>query len=139
MQKRDPDLLYALALSLLFVVMDGAVFALAAEPVGRMLMVSPPLGDLLHALIVFGMGTLLGCLGFCAVGQKKHLIPWGFSFFALYLLICGGLVSWGLPAEDQPAAWELLMYCGAVPTVEGMAVSWGIYGLWKRKQTVSGR
>ncbi len=134
MTRHNPDLFYAFMLSLLFTIMDAAVFMLSAEPLGGLLTVAPPLGNLLHALLVFTLGTLLGCLSFWIVGKNKRLVPLGYSFFALYLLIGFVLIRLGIPAENQAIAWEMLAYCGAVPTVVGIGISWGLYSLYKKEQ-----
>lgn len=50
-RKHSPDLLYAFALSLVFVVIDAAVFALTAEPLGSVLRFTPVwLCNVVHAL-----------------------------------------------------------------------------------------
>lgn len=136
-RKHRPDLLYAFALSLVFVVIDAAVFALTAEPLGSMLRFTPVwLCNAVHAAVIACIGTLLGCCSMLALGRRqRRLTPWGYSFFAIYLALCYGLAAFGLPAESRQAALELVTYGMLPPTLIGMGLSWGLYGLWKRGQT----
>ncbi len=135
-RKHSPDLLYAFALSLVFAVIDGAVFALTAEPLGSVLRFTPVwLCNIVHAAAIACVGTLLGCCSMLALGRgKRHLTPWGYSFFAVYLALCYGLAAFGLPAESRQAALELVAYGLLPPTLIGMGLSWGLYALWKRRQ-----
>ena len=126
-RKHSPDLLYAFALSLIFAVIDVAVFVLAAEPLGSVLRFTP---------VWLCNGTLLGCCSMLALNRrKKHLAPWGYSFFAVYLVLCYGLAIFGLPAESRPAALELITYGLTPPTLIGIGLSWALYGLWKSGRT----
>ena len=59
-RKHSPDLLYAFALSLIFAVIDVAVFVLAAEPLGSVLRFTPVwLCNVVHAAATALIGTLL--------------------------------------------------------------------------------
>lgn len=131
--KSNPDAMYAFALSLAFVVIDATAFVLAAEPLSRVLTVAPPLGDWLHALAVFFLGSLVCCVAFLAFPRKRKLVPWAFSFFVVYLLAGCAMVCFGLPAESRPAAWELLGYCGVMPTVAGLGTSWPLYRILEKR------
>ena len=135
-RKHSPDLLYAFALSLVFAVIDGAVFALTAEPLGSVLRFTPVwLCNTIHAAVIACIGTLLGCCSMLALGRKRHLTPWGYSFFAVYLALCYGLAAFGLPAESRQTALELVTYGLLPPALIGMGFSWALYGLWKHRQT----
>ena len=136
-KKHSPDLLYAFALSLVFAVIDAAVFALAAEPLGRVLRFTPVwLCNAVHAAAIALVGTLLGCCSLLALNRRKrYLAPWGYSFFVVYVVLCYGLAAFGLPAESRPEALELVTYGLLPPTLIGTGLSWGLYGLWKRGQT----
>ena len=136
-RKHSPDLLYAFALSLIFAVIDVAVFVLAAEPLGSVLRFTPVwLCNVVHAAATALIGTLLGCCSMLALTRrKKHLAPWGYSFFAVYLVLCYGLAIFGLPAESRPAALELITYGLTPPTLIGIGLSWALYGLWKSVRT----
>ena len=132
-RKHSPDLLYAFALSLIFAVIDVAVFVLAAEPLGSVLRFTPVwLCNAVHAAVIACIGTLLGCCSMLALGRRqRRLTPWGYSFFAVYLVLCYGLAIFGLPAESRPAALELITYGLTPPTLIGIGLSWALYGLWK--------
>ena len=84
-RKHSPDLLYAFALSLIFAVIDVAVFILAAEPLGSVQRFTPIwLCNVAHAAVIVLIGTLLGCCSMLALNRrKKHLSPWGYSFLLL--------------------------------------------------------
>ena len=136
-RKHSPDLLYAFALSLIFAVIDVAVFVLAAEPLGSVLRFTPVwLCNAVHAAVIACIGTLLGCCSMLALGRRqRRLTPWGYSFFAVYLVLCYGLAIFGLPAESRPAALELITYGLTPPALIGIGLSWALYGLWKSGRT----
>ena len=136
-RKHSPDLLYAFALSLIFAVIDVAVFVLAAEPLGSVLRFTPVwLCNVVHTAVIACIGTLLGCCSMLALGRRqRRLTPWGYSFFAVYLALCYGLAAFGLPAESRPAALELITYGLTPPTLIGIGLSWALYGLWKSGRT----
>ena len=71
-RKHSPDLLYAFALSLIFAVIDVAVFVLAAEPLGSVLRFTPVwLCNVVHAAATALIGTLLGCCSMLALNRRK--------------------------------------------------------------------
>lgn len=73
-RKHRPDLLYAFALSLVFVVIDAAVFALTAEPLGSVLRFTPVwLCNVVHAAAIALIGTLLGCCSMLALNRRKNI------------------------------------------------------------------
>ena len=107
-RKHSPDLLYAFALSLIFAVIDVAVFVLVAEQLGSELRFTPVwLCNVVHAAATALIGTLLGCCSMLALNRrKKHLAPWGYSFFAVYLVYATGLQSLAYQRKADRQHWN---------------------------------
>lgn len=122
------NLLYAFCLSIIFVIIDYAAVVLLTEPLAHLLPVADTrLSNFVHMLIISLTGTLLGCLAFGAIRARKFIVPWAYSFFPVYILICCLFVHFNIEPDEKPFAFSLLALYTVIPTVVGLAVSWGIY------------
>ncbi len=122
------NLLYAFCLSIVFVIIDYAALVLLTEPLARLLPITDTyLSNFIHMFIISLTGTLLGCLAFGAIRERKFLIPRAYSFFPVYILICCLFVRFNIDPEERRFALSLIMLYTVIPTAVGMAVSWGIY------------
>ncbi|HIS42348.1 MAG TPA: hypothetical protein IAC11_05680 [Candidatus Limiplasma pullicola] len=138
-RQERPQVLYAFGLSLVFVLIDWMVFTLLVEPLYRWLPIEPAwLCNAVHLLLLSLVGTLLGCLAFGAVGSRLRLVPWGYSFFPVYVVICILFVWLELEGEIRMLALQLVCLYTLSPTIVGMAVSWAVY-FWLRRRKSANR
>ena len=122
------DLLYAFCLSIIFGIIDYAAVVLLTEPLARFMPIADTrLSNIVHMLIMSLAGTLAGCLAFGAIRTKKHIIPRAYSFFPVFILICCLFVHFNIEPDEKPFALSLIALYTVIPTIVGMAVSWGIY------------
>ncbi len=122
------NLLYAFCLSILFVIIDYAVLLLLTEPLARFLPIgNVRLSNIVHMTVISLIGTSLGCIAFISFRKRKFLVPWGYSFFPVFILICCLFVVFNVEAEERRFAFSLIALYTVIPTVIGMAESWGIY------------
>ena len=131
------NLLYAFFLSILFVIIDYAVLILLTEPLARLLPITDVrLSNIVHMTIMSLIGTALGCIAFISFRERKFLVPWAYSFFPVFILICCLFVVFNIDPEERRFAFSLIALYTVIPTIVGMAVSWGIYLLkYKTKPT----
>ncbi len=122
------NLLYAFCLSILFVIIDGAVLLLLTGPLARFLPIADArLSNFVHMTIISLIGTSLGCVSFISFRKRKFLVPWAYSFFPVFILICCAFVFFNIEPDGQRFALSLIALYTVIPTVIGMLVSWGIY------------
>ncbi len=122
------NLLYAFCLSIVFVIIDYAVLLLLTEPLARCLPIANTrLSNIVHMTIISLIGTSLGCVAFISFRNRKYLVPWGYSFFPVFILICCLFVVFNIEPEERGFAFSLVALYTAIPTVIGMLMSWGIY------------
>ena len=121
-------LLYAFCLSIVFAIIDYAALVLLTEPLARFLPIADGrISNVIHLLIISLAGTLLSCLAFGAFKERKYLVPWAFSFFPVFILICVLFVFFNIEAEERPFALGMISLYTVIPTIVGLALSWGIY------------
>ena len=122
------NLLYAFCLSIVFAIIDYAVLVLLTEPLAHLLPIADPhLSNAVHMLIISLIGTFLGCLAFGAIKVRRFLVPWAYSFFPVYILICCLFVHFNIDQEEKLFFLSLIALYTIIPTVTGMAVSWYLY------------
>ena len=122
------DLLYAFCLSIIFVIIDYAAVVLLTEPLARLIPIADTrLSNIVHMLIISIVGTLAGCLAFGAVRTRKHIVPWAYSFFPVFILICCLFVHFNIEPDEKRFALSLIALYTVIPTIVGMTLSWWIY------------
>ena len=122
------NLLYAFFLSILFVIIDCAVIILLTEPLARLLPITDAcLSNIVHMTIMSLIGTALGCIAFTSFKERKFLVPRAYSFFPVYILVCCLFVVFNVEPGEQRFAFSLIALYTVIPTIVGMAMSWGIY------------
>lgn len=132
-EDRRPQIMYAFGLSLVFVVIDAAVFCLLAQPLGEWLPIRPIwLNNCIHPALLALIGTLLGCSAFGAFRQNPKLIPMAYSFFPAYMLVCYAYACLNLEGEDRIFACQIITLYMLAPTLIGMGGSWLLYGVKMR-------
>lgn len=128
--------MYALGLSLVFVIIDAAAFALLVEPLHFFWPIQPAwLNNMVHGVLISLVGTFLGCLSFGAVRSKARLVPMGYSFFPAYVFICLAYGFFNLEGTDLAFFANLICTYTLPPTITGMLVSWTLYHVLKRRKT----
>lgn len=132
---KRPQIMYAFGLSLVFVVIDFAVFCLLVEPLGEWIPIQPVwLNNFIHPTLLALIGTLLGCTAFGAFRRSPKLVPMAYSLFPLYMLVCYAYAFLNLEGGDRVFACEMITLYMLAPTVVGMVVSWAIYTLKRRRE-----
>lgn len=131
--KRSADqkaaILYAFGLSLLFVAIDAAVFALLAGPLEQWIPIRPIwLHNVVHTVLLGTVGTLIGCTAFLANKSRPKLVPLGYSFFPLYMTLCLAYAHFQLEGDTRLLALRLICLYTLAPTAMGLAISWSFYG-----------
>lgn len=128
-------ILYAFFLSLVFVAIDAAVFAVLIEPLSRWLLLEPVwLRNAAHMVILSAVGTLLGCTAFFALRSQPKLIPMAYSFFPAYMLVCYAYCYFNVPAEAQGVVYRLITLYTLTPSLVGIGISWGIYACARQRR-----
>ena len=122
------NLLYAFFLSILFVIIDYEVIVLLTEPLARLLPIADVrLSNIVHMTIMSLIGTALGCIAFISFRERKFLVPWAYSFFPVFILVCCLFVVFNVDPAERKFAFSLIALYTVIPTIVGMAMSWGIY------------
>ncbi len=132
-EDRRPQIMYAFGLSLVFVIIDAAVFCVLAEPLGEWLPIRPVwLNNCIHPTLLALIGTLLGCCAFGAFRQNPKLVPMAYSFFPVYMLVCYAYACFNLEGDEREFACQLITLYTLAPTLIGMGGSWLLYGVTRR-------
>lgn len=135
MEQEDtrPKIMYAFGLSLVFVIIDAAVFCVLAEPLGEWLPIQPVwLNNCVHPTLLALIGTLLGCSAFGAFRKNPKLVPMAYSFFPAYMLVCYAYACLNLEGDERFFACQIITLYMLAPTLIGMGGSWLLYGLKRR-------
>lgn len=116
---KNTFLLYAFALSFVFLAAYGIAFALLIDPMQRLFAaVSPLLAGVMECLVPAAAGTAV-CLLCQKVARNKALAPVAFVFLAVELIAFAILLLAALPPEDYGMAFTLLLQAGVPPLVMG--------------------
>ena len=125
---KKADLLYALCLSIIFAIIDYAALAFLVEPLSRILPIGKPiLSNIVHMTIISVIGTLLGCLAFGAFKDRKYLVPYAYSFFPAWVVVCYLYVLFNIEPDQRSFAAGFISLYTLIPTAVGLLISWGIY------------
>ena len=129
------NLLYAFCLSIVFAIIDYAALVLLTEPLAHLLPISDGrISNFVHILIISLIGTGLGCLAFGAFRERKFLVPWAYSFFPAFIVICFLFVQINVEPGEKSFILGLIALYTVIPTIVGTVMSWGIYlKKYKRK------
>ena len=125
---KKADLLYAFCLSIIFAIIDYAALALLVEPLSRLLPIgNTVLSNIIHMTVISVIGTLAGCLAFGAFKDRKYLVPYAYSFFPAWVIICYLYVFFNVEPDQRSFAAGFISLYTLIPTITGLLISWGIY------------
>ena len=112
-------LLYAFALSFVFLAAYGLAFVLLIDPIEHMFSgVSPLLAGALECLIPSALGTMI-CLLCQKAARNKALAPAAFCFLAVAFLAFGGLTLSVLESGEYAFFFTLFIQLAVVPVAMG--------------------
>lgn len=112
-------LLYAFALSFVFLAAYGVAFVLLIDPIEHLFAgISPALAGALECLIPSVLGTAV-CLGCQRISRNKALAPAAFGFLAVAFLAVGGLILIELEAWEYGFFFTLFVPLAVVPVAMG--------------------
>ena len=112
-------LLYAFALSFVFLAAYGIAFVLLIDPIEHLLVgISPRLAGLLECLIPSLLGTAV-CLVCQKVARNKALAPAAFGFLTVVALVLGGFTLAVLEPGEYGFFFLLFVQIAVVPVLMG--------------------
>ena len=112
-------LLYAFALSFVFLAAYGLAFALLIDPIEHLFAgVSPALAGALECLVPSVLGTAV-CLACQRISRNKALAPAAFCFLAIAFLAFGGLTLSVLETGEYGFFYMLFLQIALVPLLMG--------------------
>lgn len=112
-------LLYAFALSFVFLAAYGLAFALLIDPIEHLFAgISPALAGVLECLVPSVLGTAV-CLACQRISRNKALAPAAFCFLAIAFLAVGGLILSALETGEYGFFCTLFLQIALVPLLMG--------------------
>ena len=112
-------LLYAFALSFVFLAAYGLAFVLLIDPIEHLFAgISPALAGALECLVPSALGTAI-CLLCQKAARNKALAPAAFGFLAVAFLAFGGLTLSALEAGEYVFFYTLFLQIALVPLLMG--------------------
>jgi len=133
--EKSPVFLYAFALSLVLAALDAIALFLLTEPLSHWVpFQNISATNALHLCVISLVGTLAGCSLLFVFRKTPVLIPLGYSFFPGYMAVCYAFVYWNVEAVSRSLAYELVTMYTLAPTLWGVALSWTVYLLYKKRR-----
>lgn len=130
-RRKSPIALAAFGAALLDLLVFAALYGLLSGPLYRTVRLgSEAATTLVHALVIAGAGTAVGCLLFLL--PDKRVAPCGFAGLAVVLLMFYGAALM-LEADARGGMLRLITLFGLAPVLVGNAVAWPVYGRLRKK------
>ncbi len=133
-RRTDPSLMWSFLLSLVFLAVYAAAYALLTEPLHRLLTFpgKPLLSSVIHIIIISSVGSAVCCLAFFLPNRRIPLLAFGWVAFFFVLLFALSLIFF--EGEKRANLFTFLLGFALGPALIGNGFAWGIRLLIKRKE-----